>query len=175
MSLSLDKGTIDNEVIDALKQWKKVYDLHDNPYIGLRRSVYDNEYLMQPVTIALFEENLTFFNKYFKRAHFEHYIYNHFNVKALESLYKNKINSPLKKVYFNFYYSPLKAFKFSSDYYAMGKRKYKFSFFRDGWDYTSRDWIYGSNLKWDVPNELYKGNNMTPYYFSTYQKSSNLH
>jgi hypothetical protein len=175
MALALDKGTIDLEVLDALKQWVKIFMKHNDPYIGIRRESYDFEYLRQPITVALFEENLTFYNKYFKRVHFEHYIMNAFNNVAFEQMYKEKINSPWKKLYFNWYFYPFKGFKFSIDHYAIGQKKYLFSLGREGWDYSSKDWVWGSNLKWDVPNELYKGNNIQSFYFKTYQSTANIH
>jgi len=175
MSLSLDKGTIDLELIDALKQWSKIYVKHEIPYITLRREMYDNEYLNLPITVALFEENVTFFNKYFKRVHFADFIYNAFNMQALNYLTKNKLNTFWKKAYFNLYYYPIKGFKFSFDHFAIGQVKYLNSFAREGWDFTSKDWIFGSNLKWDVPHELYKGNKIQSFYFRTYQSTTNLH
>lgn len=174
MALLLDKGKIDYEILNHLRQWQKIYIKHDQPYIGIRREVYDYEYLNLPVTMALFEENITFYNKYFKRVHFEHFVMNLFNNKAYKSLHDEKLNSIWKKIYFNYYYYPFKGFKFSIDHYAIGQKKYLFKYIREGWDFSSKDWIWGSNLKWDVPNELYKGNNIQSYYFRTYQSTSDI-
>jgi hypothetical protein len=170
MTLSLDKGLIDYEILDALIQWDEVFRSHENPYIGLRRKVYDNEYLRKNISQALFEENIIFFNKYFKRAHFEQYIFNIFNWSHLPNMKQNKLNSPFKKIWFYYYFRPFKAFKFSSDFYTIGQIKYLFSLSREGWDFSSKDWIYGSNLKWDVPDELYKGENNRNYYLENFQK-----
>lgn len=174
LALSLDKNTIDHEVIDALEQWNKVYLKHDSPYIGIRRLEYDIEYLSQPITVALFEENITFFNKYFKRVHMEQYILNIFNAYAIDHLKKIKINTMMKKIYYRMYYKPFVAFIFNIDYYTIGQRKYKFSHFREAWDFSRMDWIYGSNLKWDVPDELYKGNTFRKYTFPNGQSVQNI-
>jgi hypothetical protein len=123
----------------------------------------------------MFDENITFYNKYFKRAHFEQFIYNVFNMMALKVLYKKKINSILRKIYFKWYYSPFKAFLFSIDYYTIGKNKYKYFVAKEGWDFSSRDWIYGANIKWDVPDELYKGDQRRNYYYRDWSKSGNIH
>ncbi len=170
MTLSLDKGLIDYELLDAVIQWDQIFRTHDNPYIGLRRQVYDNEYLRQNITKALFEENIIFFNKYFKRCHFEHFIFNIFNWYHLPKLKRSKLNSPFKKIWFYFYFRYFKAFNFSADFYTIGQIKYLFSLSREGWDFSSKDWIYGSNLKWDVPDELYKGDNVTDFYLENFQK-----
>lgn len=175
MSLALDKGTIDSEVLDALTQWKKLFSKHYTPYIALRREVYDNEWLRQPITIAMLEENIIFYNKYFKRVHFEHFFHNHMNASALGFLYKKKINSLIQKLYFHVYFRPFKAFLFHIDYYTIGKYKYKFYYFKDGWDYQSKDWTYGSNLKWDVPDELYKGNQNQSLIMPTGQNYNNIY
>jgi len=175
MALSLDKGTIDYDIIDALEQWNKVFLKHEQPYIGIRRSDYDIEYFNQPVTLALFEENITFFNKYFKRVHFEHYIMNVFNHHTIEHLKKTRLNSFAKKNYYKWYFKPFVAFIFHIDYYTIGKTKYKFSHLRDGWDFTSKDWIWGTNMKWDVPDELYKGNNYDDYILENGQSIPNIH
>jgi hypothetical protein len=175
MALSLDKGTIDYEIIDALEQWHKIYLKHEQPYIGIRRYDYDIEYLTQPVTQALFDENVTFFNKYFKRVHFEQYVMNIFNILAIEHLKKKRINSFYKKVYYKWYFKPFVSFIFNIDYYTIGKIKYKITYFREGWDFSSKDWIWGTNMKWDVPDELYKGNNYQNFILPNGQSVPNIH
>lgn len=60
-------------------------------------------------------------------------------------------------------YRPFLSFKFSIDGYAMGQRRYRLSWSRPGWEYTSKLKYHGFNLKWDVPNELYKGDLSRPY------------
>jgi hypothetical protein len=66
-------------IIDALRQWNCLYQNHYQGFIAIRRRYYDNEWMMQNITMAMFDENITFYNKYFKRVHFEHFIYKNFN------------------------------------------------------------------------------------------------
>jgi hypothetical protein len=175
LSLHLDKGTIDHVIIDALRQWNCLYQNHYQGFIAIRRRYYDNEWMMQNITMAMFDENITFYNKYFKRVHFEHFIYKNFNENLYVVLHTKKFNTVFKKLYF-LYYRLFEAFLFHNDYYTIGKIKFRHSFLREGWDYTSKQWTFGANLKWDVPDELYKGdNNLQSVLLPTGQRLNNIH
>src|SRR5690606_1459108 len=94
----------------------------------------------------------------------DQHFYHHYNYWYVDDMY-NKLSTQ-QKLYYKLYFNPFKAFKFSIDYWAMGRKKYIMSWFRTGWEYSSKQWIYGTNLKWDVPDELYKGNdNVRKFYF----------
>lgn len=157
MAQKLDEGSIDYDIIDHLKQWKRLFNQHDDPYIILRRLVYDQQYTMQPTTIALLDENITYWNKYTQRVSYEHYIYHGLLEQVLREQRQVKLNTLFKRLYSKFYYSVFKSFIFGIDYWSIGKKKYKYMVAAGYTEFSSREYLYGLNLKWDVPLELYKG------------------
>jgi hypothetical protein len=175
LSIHLDKGTIDYEIADAMIQWDKIFNKHSNSWVEIRRNAYDNEWFIQPITLAMLDENIIFYNKYFKRVHFEQHIFNHLNRYALTQIMYKKMSNIFEKVYFYLYYRPFLAFIFNIDYYTIGKIRHNNYLFKQGWEYSSKDWIWGSNLKWDVPDELYKGNQNQSFYYETGQSTTKLY
>ena len=73
-------------------------------------------------------------------------------------MYRKSIKAKgfLNQFYF-IYYSIFKSFVFSLNFLAIGNKNYFIQAFKTNEDYTSGLYIHGSNMKYDVPSELYKG------------------
>jgi len=160
----LDEGRIDDELIDAMRQWHYAFIHYLDPYISIRRKNYDFEFLNTTITRALMDENVIVYNKYHKRLYMQNYIYNYYNHQLLNMFIKDKLKG-FKFFYHNLYFRYVKAFKFESDFYTIGKRKSIFRLGARPWEWRSSLFVHGYNLKWDVPMELYKGDYRRTYFF----------
>jgi hypothetical protein len=173
VALSLDKNTLDMEILNAFRQWANVFNNFNEPYIGIRRKSYDWEFLNLPLTQALLDEGVIIVNKYNKRVHAEQYISYHFMSLVEKYLKKNKVNSLYRRLRMT-YYNIIKGFKFSTNFYVMGQKKYLLIPI-EGPTLPENEFIYGLNLKWDVPIELYKSKTHESYWTMDGTKLGNVH
>jgi hypothetical protein len=164
MSSSLDKGLIDHEFFDAMKQWRHIYNVFSNAWIGIRRKLYDNQFIQLPLTRALLEEGILFEHKYHKRVAMEHYIYFKFLLILFRSLKNEQIKTSFWKPFYFQYYNVVEAYRFNSNWYTIGNKKSIGFYDKLGWEWEANEWIHGINLKWDVPDELYKGSHNIKFY-----------
>lgn len=169
----LDEGKIDDELIDAMRQWHYVFVHNLDPFISIRRKNYDFEFLNKPITRALMDENILIFHKYHKRVYMQNYIYNYYNHQLLYFLIKDKLRG-FRYFYHNLYFRFFKAFKFESDFFTIGKRKSILRLSARPWEWQSSLFVHGYNLKWDVPMELYKGDYRRNYFIENIIPTNNV-
>lgn len=176
MSLSLDKGSIDIEILDVFKQWKSINKKYNDPHIKVRRDFSDWEYFSLPLTRAMLNENILLCHKYNKQVEMEQYIYNYFVFITYDLFKIKKLGRNIFSIlYFYLVYSPFYAFKFSIDYFAIGQRKQLLRHVSTGHEMEVNQWMHGTNLKWDIPTELYKKQTITPYRDIDGSYTSNMH
>jgi hypothetical protein len=163
----LDDGSIDYYVNDILKQWYHLITRHGtDTYLSIRKEPIDYLYFQQPITKALFDENILLYHKYNKQVHFEQHIY----ISCIKDLKKDfgkrlKGFEKLKGLYFHLF----KAFRFSNDGLNMGRLRRWGYMNRNPWEYDNKLVYHGYNTKWDVPQELYKGNLDSSYYIELFK------
>jgi hypothetical protein len=130
-------------------------------FISIRKESTDYVFFQQNITKALFDENIYFYHKYNKQVHLEQKIHIAYLKVFLYPQFKTKLTY-LQKIY-STYYSFIKSYRFSSDGFNMGRLRYHSFFLRLPWEFESNLKYHGYNLKWDVPQELYKGNLQSDY------------
>lgn len=169
----LDSGEIDWLITNAIGQWGKFAEDYPNEtFLTIRKRIRDHEYFRQSITKAMLDENIILFEQYFKKVIPHQYLYGRYLSREKELLKKKMLNIFSYPYYI--YYSFMKAVNFRLSVISIGNRPYFMAPLKPGQEYTSNLYRNGYNIKYDVPNELYKGNTIVTknYSFENGHKSN---
>lgn len=158
----LESDEIDMIIVNAIGQWGKFAEDHPSEtFLAIRKRQMDHEYFRQEITKAMLDENLILFERYFKKVIPQHFIYGKYFSMEKEFLKKKMLNAFRFPIYV--YFCLMKASYFRYSILSIGNRAYFFAPLKEGSEYTWVKYRHGYNIKYDVPNELYKGSTIVSF------------